>query len=316
MGSLLVPLALLLVPHTSAAQDAVQMLQDDARRVRAEQARAQADLSTVQALPLRPYPPAEWALIRLEAEAERERHAAARVAKTRADSLLRASRTLTVLDWEKTAPGAQAPFLADFRETFWKAASALIPSPIDTMQTLELRTRLTQLFGTPTRNAAAAAQERYLGSEFVQFEYWFVVNDTIPLLVMDTAGPFGRGLLVAGRESQSALMPKVKADLAARLLAAPATVPFVDYYHDPERKRWFKTGFDGADYLHRAHPTNAAARGRATSWARSGSSTARLRSTAAQASGARGAAPRVPFGPSARRAALPPLRSCLTPTLR
>ncbi len=225
------------------------MLRDDADRVRAAQAEAQADLSTVLPQPVRLYAQTDWALLRLDAEAERQRLAVLRAAKTRADSLLRASRTLSELDWEKTAPGAQEPFLEDFRETYWKAASALIPSPIDTMQTLELRTRLTQLFGTPTRNAAAAAQEQYLGSEFVQFEYWFVVNDTIPLLVLDTAGPFGRGLLIAGREAQSAHMPIIKADLAARLLAAPATVPYVDYYHDFERKQWFKTGFDGAGYF-------------------------------------------------------------------
>ncbi|MEL6611607.1 MAG: hypothetical protein AAFQ53_05905, partial [Bacteroidota bacterium] len=119
----------------------------------------------------------------------------------------------------------------------------------DTMQTLELRGRLTQLFGTPTRNAAAAAQERYAGSEYVQFEYWMVVNDTIPLLILDTEGPFGRGLLIAGESEQIDLMPTVKADLERRLLAAPPTVPFVDYYHDYERKAWFKTGYDGEAFF-------------------------------------------------------------------
>jgi hypothetical protein len=117
------------------------------------------------------------------------------------------------------------------------------------MATLELRARLTQLFGTPTRNAAAAAQERYAGSEFVQFEYWLVVNDSIPLLVLDVAGPFGRGLLVAGDETQTEHVAHVRADLYARLLEAPPTVPFVDYYHDYERKQWFKAGFDGAAFF-------------------------------------------------------------------
>ncbi|WP_179271078.1 hypothetical protein [Rubricoccus marinus] len=246
---MLVALACVAGASAPAAQDVVQMLQDDANRVRSAQAAAEADLTTVHPLPVRAYPQSDWALRRLDADAERQRQREADSLAARADSLLRASRRLTVLDWEKTDPGAQEPFLEDFRETYWKAASALIPSPIDTMGTLELRTRLTQLFGTPTRNAAAAAQERYLGSEFVQFEYWFVVNDTIPLLVLDTAGPFGRGLLIAGRESQSTLMPKIKADLSARLLAAPATVPYVDYYHDFERKQWFKTGFDGEAYF-------------------------------------------------------------------
>lgn len=231
------------------AQDVVEMLLADARRVEIAQRAAEADLTTIQARPLRFYPQTDWALLRIEARETRKQFVADSIARAQQDSLEAASRTLVALDWVKTEPSDQDAFLNEYRETYWRAASALLASPVDTMQTLDLRTRLTQLFGTPTRNAAAAAQERYAGSEFVQFEYWFVVNDSIPMLVLDTAGPFGRGLLIAGRESQASLMPILKADLDERLLAAPPTVPFVDYYHDYERKQWFKTGFDGDAYF-------------------------------------------------------------------
>ena len=160
------------------------------------------------------------------------------MARAEADSLL---------VWEKVQPGSQDGFIEDYRETFWRVIPSF--SPVDTMNTLELRGRLTLRFGTPTRNAAAARQERYSGSEHVQFEYWLVVNDTIPVLVMDTNGPFGRGLLIAGDERQLEVLGRIKADLTHRLLTAPPTVAFLDYYNDVETGRWFRTGFDGTAFF-------------------------------------------------------------------
>ena len=163
-----------------------------------------------------------------------------------ADSLLRVPVTLPAIRWRKVEPSQQGPFVDRYGEVFWQAAGAM--SPIDTVSTPRLRAHLTGLFGTPTRNAAAAEQEGYAGSEHVQFEYWFVVNDTIPILVLDRDGPFGHGLLVAGDETQAELLSLLKHDLADRIDASfPAA--YVDYYHDKEGKGWFRTLYDGATYL-------------------------------------------------------------------
>jgi hypothetical protein len=164
------------------------------------------------------------------------------------DSLARAAaaRPLT-LAWDKAEPAEQGGFLVRFGETFWQAAQPLRTLAIDTTATPELRGRLQKVFGRPTRNADALRQIGYTGSEFVQFEYWFVVNDSIPVLVMDLDGPFGRGLLLAGDERQADLLPVLKADLSARLTEALGPNPWVDYYHSYERGRWFRTGYNGAE---------------------------------------------------------------------
>ncbi|NNF58218.1 MAG: hypothetical protein HKN04_08240 [Rhodothermaceae bacterium] len=164
----------------------------------------------------------------------------------RADSLAQIPVTLEIRRWDKTAADEQGGFLAQYREAFW--SSITTPTALDTMETLELRARLNGLFGAPTRNAAAAEQEGYAGSEYVQFEYWLVVNDTIPLLVLDRDGPFGRGLLIAGDEPHRRVLPLVKRDLTERLLRARPTA-YVDYYHARERSQWYRTGYDGADYF-------------------------------------------------------------------
>jgi hypothetical protein len=118
---------------------------------------------------------------------------AARLA--REDSLARLPATLPTIRWEKVEPDDQEPFLNAYRETFWYAAPR--QAALDSIATPRWRALLNGLFGAPTRNAAAAEQEGYAGSEYVQFEYWFVVNDSIPVLVLDRDGPFGHGLLVA-----------------------------------------------------------------------------------------------------------------------
>ena len=209
---------------------------------------ASAEVPPAEPRPLALFPTADPVLLRLDARDARRRFVADSLAGLHADSVAAAQAAAdSVLAWEKVQPGSQDGFIADHREVFWRVVPAF--SPIDTMRTLELRGRLTQRFGTPTRNAAAARQERYAGSEHVQFEYWLVVNDTLPLLVMDTHGPFGRGLLIAGDEHQMDALLRVKADLTHRLLTAPPTVEFVDYYHDADSGRWFKTGYDGTAFF-------------------------------------------------------------------
>src|SRR5690606_296284 len=130
-------------------------------------------------------------------------------------------------------PDEQGPFIGEYGEVFWVAAPRL--AALDTVATPRLRALLNGAFGAPTRNAAAAEQEGYAGSEHVQFEYWFAVNDSIPLLVLDRDGPFGRGLIVAGDEAHRRLLPLLAADLAARLARARPT-PYADYYHAQERR--------------------------------------------------------------------------------
>jgi hypothetical protein len=248
LQSLLSLLSLLSFCHTAPthAQDLVETL----RRQRLEARLAEAAREVGEAVPLRPpmvVPrPHDRVLAGFEAAIAMQRAHADSVARARADSVARSVR-LGPISWFAIAAHEQGEFLERYREVYWMVVDA--PAASDSVSTPELRGRLARLAGAPTRNAAAAEQEGYAGSEYVQFEYWLVANDSIPLLVMDVNGPFGRGMLVAGDDRYQRWLPALKADLAARVLAADPPAPYADYYHSRDRDAWFRTGFDGLNYF-------------------------------------------------------------------
>ncbi len=237
---------LFFVSPAPRAQDLVETL----RRQRMEARIAEAAAEVGEAVPARPPAlvpiPPDRILSAFDLAVATERARADSVVRARADSVARAAR-FGPIDWYPVAAHEQGEFLQAYREVFWMAVNS--PAPTDSVATPELRARLGALFGAPTRNAAAAEQEGYAGSEYVQFEYWLVVNDSIPLLVMDTNGPFGRGLLVAGDDRYERVLPAIKADLAAQLQAAHPPAPYADYYRSREPDGWYRTGYDGLTYF-------------------------------------------------------------------
>jgi hypothetical protein len=192
-----------------------------------------------------PRPADRW-LAAYEAAIAAQRAVADSVARAVADSVARAAR-MGPIDWHVVAAHEQGIFLDRYKEVFWMTINT--PAGSDSIATPELRARLAALFGAPTRNAAAAEQEGYAGSEHVQFEYWLVANDSIPLLVMDTDGPFGRGLLIASDDRYQRSHAALKADLSARILAAGPPAAYADYYHARDPDAWFRTGYDGLAYF-------------------------------------------------------------------
>ena len=152
------------------------------------------------------------------------------------------------VSWRKYAADEQGDFLNLYSEAFWRAVGT--PHPLDTLHTPALRAKLNGLVGAPTRNAAAREQEGYTGSEYVQFEYWLEVNEEIPVLVMDTEGPFGRGVLLAVDEAHVEHFADIKLDLFGRLDRTDP-VPYADYFHSRDDGQWFRTGYDGEAYFTR-----------------------------------------------------------------
>ncbi len=245
---LLVLAVFCLLSPVSSAQDVVQVLQRQRQEARL------AEILAERGPLLAPRPVVEvgevdrWtrAFRAVEAARQAARDSLVAADEAKADSLIRLAQ-LASLRWRKVEPDAQQSFLEQYRETYWEAA---YPGPsllVDTSSTALLRGRLQAAFGRPTRNADALRRHGYGGSEFVQFEYWFVVNDSIPILALDIDGPFGQGLMVASDERYASLLRPIRADLSARLDAARRPDPWVDYYHSFERRQWYRTGFNGAD---------------------------------------------------------------------
>ncbi|WP_420454846.1 hypothetical protein [Rubrivirga sp.] len=232
------------------AQNVVEVLQRQRRDARL------AEVMAEQGPRLEPRPVVEagevdrWtrAFRAVEAARQAARDSLVAAENARADSVIRLAQ-LATLRWRKVEPDAQGSFLEQYRETYWQAAAPDRNLLVDTSRTALLRGRLQAAFGRPTRNGDALRRHGYGGSEFVQFEYWFVVNDSIPVLALDIDGPFGNGLMVASDERYTSLLPPIRADLSARLEAAGRPDPWLDYYHSFERRQWYRTGFNGADHF-------------------------------------------------------------------
>lgn len=155
---------------------------------------------------------------------------------------------LDEIAWRKVPSAEQEGFLDRFREALW-TNEGMRYSALDTTSTPELRARLNHHFGAPTRTAVARGVEGFEGSPDVQFEYWFVVNDSIPFVALDVDGPFGKGLVLAGDFDDAAVLGQLKRDLTEMLMARPRLMPYVDYYRHRERGQWVRTGYDGEDYF-------------------------------------------------------------------
>jgi hypothetical protein len=175
--------------------------------------------------------------------------------------------TLDGIEWDRVSAQEQAAFLDRFAEALWSVDGMRGRTPLDTLATPEIRARLFGHFGAPTRTAVARGVEGFEGSIHVQFEYWFVVNDSIPFVALDADGPFGRGLVLAGDYADAAVLGQLERDLARRLLREQRLMPYVDFYYSRDRDQWYRTGFDGTDYY-----TEAVDRPR---WARQRSETGR-----------------------------------------
>jgi len=120
---------------------------------------------------------------------------------------------------------------------------------LDTTFTREIRARLESRFGSPTQTLADLSDLANLNiGDYIQFEYWFVLNDSIPLRVMDVNGPLERGVVVASTQQYRHLLPELRDLLNERLMQADRA-PYADYYYLPEQKIWFITGFDGQRYF-------------------------------------------------------------------
>ena len=141
-----------------------------------------------------------------------------------------------------------------YARTPWAYAGPLYRTTLDTMRTWRLRGALEARFGPPSETVGdlGADARLGLGSAF-QFEYWFVVNDSIPLRVTDAGGPLDRGLIVSTdaryRDRIYRLREAVFGDLAT---TRPA--PHADYYFDPEARSWWLVGYDGVRFVRRAIP--------------------------------------------------------------
>lgn len=139
-----------------------------------------------------------------------------------------------------------------FRDTFHDTPWAFFGSSrrfafVDTTRTRDLRARLETQYGPPTQ-ALGDFDLRSPRDEYIQFEYWFVVNDTIPVVVIDVGGPMERGLIVSTDAAYRSHLPALRRHLLHPLRDTERSV-YVDYYYNDVQRRWYRTGFNGRTFF-------------------------------------------------------------------
>lgn len=142
-------------------------------------------------------------------------------------------------------------FHSRYGDTRWAFMQGRRRAEIDTTRTSDIRSRLQAHFGAPTYTVAEMdSVERHLAEEIIQFEYWMVVNDTIPIMILDVDGPLGRGVVVASDAAFRDDLDGLRFALLSPLFREERRAPYIDYFYLPYAASWYVSGFDGATFFH------------------------------------------------------------------
>lgn len=148
----------------------------------------------------------------------------------------------------------RAQFEQRFSDIKWTGQGLYNPTTIDRIPTVELRSRLQSVFGDPTQTIGDLInQTNYRPGKAVQFEYWFIIDGKMPLMVLDLDGPFENGLVYVGASRYIDLMPQVKRVFNRMLMnEAGELASFSDYFYSPERDQWYLVEYKDGDFTHEA----------------------------------------------------------------
>lgn len=158
--------------------------------------------------------------------------------------------TFEVVGFQKVPKLGRTWFKEKFPDLTWSYEGSYRISRLDTMYTREIRARMEAQFGSPTQTLPDQGLLHRLDlPEYVQFEYWFVVNDSIPLVFIDVNGPFERGIVSATDERFRKILTPMRDAFLSRIVTDPTREKYADYYYEEELRTWFITGFDGRNYF-------------------------------------------------------------------
>jgi len=168
-----------------------------------------------------------------------------------------------VSTWHRVRKLERGWFIRRFGTTSWAFLGSNALTPLDTTMTRELRARMEASYGPPTRTLAEIKDPTKLSSEeLIEFEYWFVLNDSIPMKVIDVNGPLERGLVIASDQRFRSILFELRQTFLGHLVRRKLRKPYVDYYYNDDAGGWYRAGFDGAVFFLRPIPKPELFRGR------------------------------------------------------
>lgn len=153
-------------------------------------------------------------------------------------------------EFRKITNEERAAFIRNHINTMKQTGKGLYNDDrLDDIPTSELRARLQAVFGAPTQTIGDMLKKpNFRPGMAIQFEYWFVVDGKIPLIVLDSKGPFGHELVYSGASRYIDLMPQIMRTFSQKLMEAkPAE--FQDYYYSADKEKWYDVRYQNGEYI-------------------------------------------------------------------
>lgn len=152
-------------------------------------------------------------------------------------------------EFKKVPTAERAAFRRDFSRTQWTGAGFEASTVLDRIPTSEIRARLQKVFGDPTQKLRhLVEQDGFRPGQYIQFEYWFVIDDTMPLMILDIDGPFGNGLVFAADSRFVDLMPEVKRTLTRKLMQIEELGEYEDHYFELDTRQWYLVSYSNGTF--------------------------------------------------------------------
>lgn len=156
---------------------------------------------------------------------------------------------------EKVSRADRAGFQRRFGNVQWTGAGFEGSTVIDRIPTRELRARLQKVYGDPSQKLRDLIDgSNFRPGHYIQFEYWFVINDEIPMMVLDIDGPFGNGLVFAGDSRYVDLMPEIKRTLSSKLMGITELAEYEDHYFDINEQQWYLVRYHDGSFSNEKVP--------------------------------------------------------------
>ena len=161
-------------------------------------------------------------------------------------------KSFEIEGWQLVRRLERSWFEKKFQNTLWAFLGTESLLPLDTTRTQEIRAHMESYFGPPTQTITELLEDDMRtrnNGRYVQFEYWFVLNDSIPLVFMDVNGPLERGLVVSSDQRFRDILLSVRESFLKDFMQSSRPSAFVDYYYDARTLNWYYAGYDGGDYF-------------------------------------------------------------------
>ncbi len=141
-----------------------------------------------------------------------------------------------------------AMFQSKFQSIKW-TGQGFAPNKLDRIPAIEIRAHLQRVYGNPTQTIEdiAAEEGKFRAGKAIQFEYWFIIDGEVPMMVLDLDGPFEKGLVYVGASRYIDLMPQVKRTFTRHVTEAEPK-EYKDYFFSPERNQWYEVKYADGKY--------------------------------------------------------------------